>query len=58
MICTGILNCFVLSCVNLEEIMKQIYETPVVLVTVFAEPVKLDDTSGIELPDDNIGEEN
>ena len=42
----------------MEEIMKQIYETPVALVTVFAEPVKLDDVSGgnggVVLPDDEF----
>ena len=35
--------------------MKQISETPVALVTVFAEPVKLDDVSeGFVLPDDEF----
>ena len=34
--------------------MKQIYETPVALVTVFAEPVNTDEHSGIPLPDDEF----
>lgn len=36
--------------------MKQIYETPVALVTVFVEPVKLNDVSvpGFETEDDEF----